>query len=186
MSDLTDLVQSYYYDPDVGRRLVEMAEAQDLWVKVGDDDPDPNNYRCQQLKIEACPELKEFEDQFELIFQDTLSRYNTDVIETIATGDTGYTLLKYRTGDECTMHCDLVPHELRICTAIYYVNDDYEGGALIFPNQDLRIQPKSGQVVMMPATEDFPHYVEPITKGDRYAVRCFYVCHVDVALPWGQ
>jgi len=179
MSDLDDLIQRYYYDPDLGRNLVDAAESRNLWVNVDDDDPDPNNYRCEQLKIEACPELKEYEEQFLLVFQDVLSRYDK-VVRTIATGDTGYTLLKYRTGDSCSLHYDQVPHEIRICTAVYYVNDDYEGGELVFPLQNLRLKPRPGEVIVMPATEQFPHYVEPITAGNRYAVRCFYICKVEL------
>jgi hypothetical protein len=177
MSDLSDLIQHYYYDEELGRRLVEVAEANDLWVKVGEGDPDENNYRCQQLKVEGCEDLREFEEQFLLVFQDVLHRYNK-VVKTIATGDTGFTLLKYRTGDSCSEHIDQVPHEVRVCTAIFYINDDYEGGELVFPEQGLVLRPKPGQVVVTPATEEFPHYVEPVTKGIRYAVRCFYVCHI--------
>lgn len=176
-----DLIQHYHYDPDVGRRLVEVAEEKDLWFKIGEGDPDPNNYRCQQLKIDGCIELKEFEDQFLLIFQDVLSRYN-QVVRTIANGDTGYSLIKYRPGDACSEHVDQVPHEIRVCTAIYYINDDYEGGELVFPEQGATFRPKPGEVIVMPATEGYPHEVRPITKGNRYAVRCFYVCHVPEGL----
>lgn len=177
MNDNADLIQHYFYDADVGRDLVAIAEEKDLWFKVGEGDPDPNNYRCQQLKIEGRPELGEFEEKFLLIFQDVLTRYN-QVVRTIANGDTGFTLIKYRTGDACSEHVDQVPHEIRVCTAIYYINDDYDGGELVFPEQGLEFKPRPGEVIVIPATDEFPHEVRPITKGNRYAVRCFYVCHV--------
>ena len=81
-------------------------------------------------------------------------------------------------GDECTLHCDLVPHEVRVCTAILYINDDYVGGELLFPKQELNLRPRPGEVIVAPATAEFPHLVLPIRKGNRYVVRCFYVCHV--------
>lgn len=181
MSNLIDLIQHYHYTPDLGRQLVKVVEEKDLWSKVDDSDPDPNNYRCQQLKIEAMPELKEFEDQFLLIFQDVLSRYNK-VVRTIASGDTGFTLIKYRTGDSCSEHVDQVPHEIRVCTAIYYINDDYEGGEIVFPEQGVEFKPRPGEVIVTPATDEFPHEVRPVTKGERYAVRCFYVFQIPANL----
>lgn len=153
--------------------LIKVVEDGDLWLKVSSGNPDPNNYRCQQIKVSGHPDLRRFDEHFYQAFGDALSRYNA-VWRTPANSDSGYTLLKYRLGDECTLHCDLVPYEQRVCTAILYANDDYEGGDLVFPNQDLRIRPAPGEMVVMPASEEFAHKVEPITKGNRYCVRCFF------------
>jgi hypothetical protein len=179
MPHLADLVQTYQYDPELGRRLVALVEGKgDMWFDLDDDDPDSNNYRCKQLRLGAHPELKEFEDKFGEIFEGAHTRYGS-VVRSIATGDTGYTLIKYRSGDLCEMHVDLVPPEIRVCTGIYYINDDYEGGELVLPTQGLEMRPSPGEVVMVPATPDFPHEVRPVTSGNRYVVRCFYVCRVE-------
>lgn len=174
MPDIADAIQHYSYPTYYLKLLIDAVEAKDLWLKPRPDDIDPNNYRCQQVKVTALPELKRFDDHFLTVFGDVLDHYNK-LWNTPANCDTGYTLLKYRTGDECTLHCDLAAHETRVCTAIFYANDDYEGGELVFPRQSIKIRPRAGDVIVMPATEDFPHKVEPVTKGNRYCVRCFFV-----------
>ena len=56
------------------------------------------------------------------------------------------------------------------------VSDDFDGGELVFPKQNLVIKPKKNMVVMWPANRHFPHEVLPIKSGIRYTyVRHFYV-----------
>ena len=54
------------------------------------------------------------------------------------------------------------------------LNDDYEGGDLIFGDQKLkeikRIKLKAGSVIFFPSNFMYPHGIEPITKGKRYSV----------------
>lgn len=48
------------------------------------------------------------------------------------------------------------------------LNDDYEGGELMFWN-DTKIELKAGNVMVFPSTFLYPHSVEPVTKGTRYS-----------------
>lgn len=65
-------------------------------------------------------------------------------------------------------------------TVLVYLNDDYEGGAINFPNivdahgNRLRIQPKAGDVIAFPSHEVFKHHVEPVTSGTRYVLSRWY------------
>jgi hypothetical protein len=51
---------------------------------------------------------------------------------------------------------------------VAYINDDYEGGEISFPNQNVTIKPKSGSMIMFPSQEPFLHEVKPIISGTRY------------------
>ena len=51
---------------------------------------------------------------------------------------------------------------------VAYVNDDYEGGEISFPNHNITIKPKAGSVIMFPSQEPYIHEVKPITSGTRY------------------
>ena len=48
------------------------------------------------------------------------------------------------------------------------LNDDYEGGELIFWN-DTKIELKAGSLLVFPSTFMYPHSVNPVTKGTRYS-----------------
>jgi hypothetical protein len=51
---------------------------------------------------------------------------------------------------------------------VAYVNDDYEGGEISFPNHNVTIKPKAGSLIMFPSQEPYIHEVKPIVSGIRY------------------
>jgi predicted 2-oxoglutarate/Fe(II)-dependent dioxygenase YbiX len=53
---------------------------------------------------------------------------------------------------------------------LIYLNNDYLGGEIYFPDYDVHIKPDSGDLVCFPDTPDFVHGVKPITDGIRYTV----------------
>lgn len=57
---------------------------------------------------------------------------------------------------------------------VLYLNDDYDGGEIYFPNQNIEIKPKPNTLVFFPGTLEFLHGVNPITKGIRYTLTSFW------------
>lgn len=57
---------------------------------------------------------------------------------------------------------------------VLYLNDDYDGGEIYFPNQNIQIKPKPNTLVFFPGTLEFLHGVNPITKGIRYTLTSFW------------
>lgn len=53
---------------------------------------------------------------------------------------------------------------------LLYVNDDYKGGSLHFPNFELRLQPKCGMLVAFPSDHRYLHAAEPLLSGERFVV----------------
>jgi hypothetical protein len=51
---------------------------------------------------------------------------------------------------------------------VAYINDDYEGGEISFPNHNITIKPKAGSLIMFPSQEPYIHEVKPIASGTRY------------------
>ncbi len=56
---------------------------------------------------------------------------------------------------------------------LLYINDDYEGGTLYFPNFDVRLTPAAGMLVAFPSDHRYLHAAEPLISGERYAVVCW-------------
>lgn len=164
-------IASFHYDVGFTDTLVADIDAAGLWVRL--TTPDANDYKCQQVTISTHPQLRSYDQRLFEIFSEVLRAYNAEW-STPANSDSGYTLLRYRTGDECTLHYDYAPYDIRICTAVLYLNDDYEGGELVFPKQQVSLHPKRGDLVVMPASYLYPHRVAPVTRGERLCVRCFY------------
>jgi hypothetical protein len=51
---------------------------------------------------------------------------------------------------------------------VAYINDDYDGGEISFPNHNVSIKPIAGSVIMFPSQEPYIHEVKPIISGQRY------------------
>lgn len=58
----------------------------------------------------------------------------------------------------------------RDLSIVYFLNDDFVGGELFFPELDLLIQPEAGTLVCFPSDHNFVHGVHPVTCGDRYTI----------------
>jgi predicted 2-oxoglutarate/Fe(II)-dependent dioxygenase YbiX len=59
----------------------------------------------------------------------------------------------------------------RMVTVILYLNDEYEGGKLIFPDIGVTYQPAKGDVVLF--LSEYFHAVSTVTSGHRYCVIFF-------------
>ena len=53
---------------------------------------------------------------------------------------------------------------------LFYLNDQYGGGELEFPDLGLTIKPKKGMMIAFPSYKDFVHKVHPVTWGHRYSL----------------
>jgi predicted 2-oxoglutarate/Fe(II)-dependent dioxygenase YbiX len=92
--------------------------------------------------------------------------------------------LKYGVGGKYDVHIDAeslwhVKTENRLewrksmdrdISILIYLNEEYEGGQLVFPNQHIALHPKAGMLVAFPSDHHFAHGVMPVTKGTRYAL----------------
>lgn len=57
---------------------------------------------------------------------------------------------------------------------LFYLNDDYEGGELYFPNQGVKFKPKAGAAYFFPGDKNYIHGVAEIKSGVRYTVPFFW------------
>lgn len=55
-------------------------------------------------------------------------------------------------------------------TAILFLNDNFTGGDLIYPDQGCSITPTVGTMVIAPAGHEYTHYVTEVTSGDRFVL----------------
>lgn len=58
----------------------------------------------------------------------------------------------------------------RDLSVVYFINDDFAGGELFFPELDLVIEPEAGTLVCFPSDHNYIHGVRPVTAGRRYTI----------------
>jgi|TARA_A100001391_G_scaffold157570_1_gene115848 predicted 2-oxoglutarate/Fe(II)-dependent dioxygenase YbiX len=83
-------------------------------------------------------------------------------------------LLKYTPGGKYEIHTDHYTSTPRHLSIIINLNDTYEGGDLIFTDQQnkeiKRLKLDKGSIVFFPSNFMYPHSIQPITKGTRYSI----------------
>jgi len=83
-------------------------------------------------------------------------------------------LLKYLPGGKYEVHTDHYTTSPRHLSIIINLNDDYEGGDLIFTdqrhNEIKRFNLGKGSIVFFPSNFMYPHSITPIKKGTRYSI----------------
>lgn len=58
----------------------------------------------------------------------------------------------------------------RDLSTVLFLNDDFGGGELWFPDLKVSIKPEPGLLVCFPSSQYFVHQVNPVTKGTRYSM----------------
>ena len=79
-----------------------------------------------------------------------------------------YILTKWSKGDVMPPHIDIDFQKNQHIVCMYYINDDYDGGEIVFPDYNLNIKPKSNSLIMFPGNENYLHGVVEVSKGFRY------------------
>lgn len=102
----------------------------------------------------------------------------------------GYHTQKWEPGAFARIHSDNTdehgntgPFARSRYAAFLYLNDDFEGGLLRFPDRDIEIQPKVGMLAAFDGGFKNMHEVTLITKGVRYTLGSFWDDREESAYP---
>lgn len=98
---------------------------------------------------------------------------------------TGQTIVKWNPGQFQLPHADKELHSGPDAgspndfpnydiASLFYINDDYEGGELYFPNQKIQFKPKKGAAYFFPGDMNYVHGVTEIKKSFRYTCPFFW------------
>lgn len=81
---------------------------------------------------------------------------------------------QYVNGEPLKVHYDAVHNNKVLEAVVIYINDNYEGGELVFPQHNLSIKPKAGTMITFPGTSDYEHGTNVVTAGsDRFVIAVF-------------
>lgn len=146
------------------------------------------------LPKDGDPELEEFG-----LPSTFLSDVKAKMIEAVASikgldpktiVEIGYHTQKWEPGAYARKHSDNTdehgntgPFERSRYAAFIYLNDNFEGGLLKFPDQNIEIDPKVGTLAVFDGGHKNMHEVTLITKGVRYTIGSFWDDRDESAYP---
>jgi hypothetical protein len=98
---------------------------------------------------------------------------------------TGQTIVRWLPGQFQMPHADKELHEGQDAgtpndfpnydiASLFYLNDDYEGGELYFPQHNIQFKPKRGSAYFFPGDKNYVHGVTEIKSGIRYTCPFFW------------
>lgn len=77
-------------------------------------------------------------------------------------------ITKWGTGSSMGQHVDDWGRHHYHIAVLFYINDDYDGGEISFPEHDITIKPKANSVIMFPSNDNYLHQVLTVMSGTRY------------------
>lgn len=88
-----------------------------------------------------------------------------------------FDIKKYTDGADMGLHADsedISDKRHPILSAVLYLNDNYVGGEIDFTNQNVKIKPIKGSMVIFPSIPPYYHRPMPVTSGTKYMVPFFF------------
>jgi Rps23 Pro-64 3,4-dihydroxylase Tpa1-like proline 4-hydroxylase len=140
--------------------LLDYVKTNELWTLEPWD--------CYSVKMDKLPVdiLNMLEKIFAIVHKNATQAYRVDIdyFEKV-----NIALLKFAKGLVLHPHVDTDSAESNHIASIYYINDDFTGGELCFPELNINIKPKPNSLVFFPGNENYLHEVKTISSGNRYS-----------------
>lgn len=165
-------------------KLQKYCDFKDIFTNatvIGENKIDNNNIK--QRQTQTCPLIKISESftnvrwrgYFEGLFIDKINEYSKSFkygCEIARVCD--LEILKYEEKGRYVFHTDDCVSIPRTLSMIFLINDNYEGGELVFSdprnNDEFFIPKKKNTLIIWPSSFLYPHAVKPVSKGTRFSL----------------
>lgn len=184
---LDDFIKVYdnIISKDLCEKILKEYKNCDLWTptSVGAEGiVDAEQRNCSYVSLSSPEnidqnfEIRKFIDvEFHQQLIKVVEKYSDEFPEFCPTIDTGYDLLRYKTGQFYKQHTDSFHEQQRSISCSICINDEYEGGEFAFFDREVMVRGGVGSVIVFPSNFMFPHEVMPVTAGTRYSIVTWYV-----------
>ena len=125
-------------------------------------------WKAITIESENLPEeIREMLNRvFQLVYKKSVELYDVDINPF---HKSALHVVKFVKGFNLGPHVDTLSSEGNHIASVYYINDDYTGGEINFPDHKLKIKPKANSLIIFPGNESYLHEVRKIVDNDRYS-----------------
>jgi len=138
-------------------------------------------------RVATGPTLDKNDPQISIILENLFQRLKIEIEKffNVVIEPTGKAIVKWLPGQFQHPHADKELHDGPDAgkpndfphydiASLFYLNDDYVGGELYFPLQDIQIKPKRGAAYFFPGDKNYIHGVTKVEEGIRYTCPFFW------------
>lgn len=151
--------------------VIEWAESDsEKWEKSETTDEVPDGYRTSDtlfIPFHSYENPPAVHDMHQQVY-DAVRKYSSDFHFEFDDFEDA-SLQRYAKGQEYKYHYDSDPEQVRIVSAVLYLNS-VSGGETYFKNFDYAVRPKPGRLAIFPSDYVYMHRALPVKKGTKYAV----------------
>jgi predicted 2-oxoglutarate/Fe(II)-dependent dioxygenase YbiX len=169
------MIVDNFLDQQSCKLYVNYLKKTDYWEKNGDDswnDRSINLSTMTKEHLESMLDLRIKVKEKIIDFFNLSKPLYSDIFQ----------FVRWRIGDNLLPpHADAEfpdgtyhPFNYRNFASIIYLNDDFEGGEIFFPEKNIKPKIKVGTLVSFPGTLEFLHGVSTVTTGTRYTIAGFF------------
>jgi predicted 2-oxoglutarate/Fe(II)-dependent dioxygenase YbiX len=168
-------------DPDTCQRWLErLAGSETKTSHTVRTDIDSNSTVLSEARITENVDITLVEDELIEVVNQLLVNQCSEFFEVEFAQFQYPQLLKYNIGGKYEGHSDSeyfdidsqrwVPCLDRDISILCYLDQDYQGGELVFDHLNIKITPQTGMVVAFPSHYVYQHQAMPITKGIKHTL----------------
>lgn len=166
-----------FINKEESQKLINIAKnaGEEEWANYNYTEKGPNDeWDDRILMLEKCNDfdssVKELTDDiFNRIKQSVGDVLKKDIYEYIGFN----TIYRSIIGQEMKTHSDSGLGPSFKYGVVLYLNDDYTGGEIYYPNVDVEVKPEACSMILHPAHEAYRHGVKKVSAGTRYSMTSF-------------
>jgi len=108
---------------------------------------------------------------FQIAYKNFIMLYDVDV--SFPENDL-FNIVKFEQGYAMHLHVDTLSVSALHLASVYYINDDYSGGEINFPDHNLTIKPDPNSLLLFPGNENYWHETLEVVGNNRYTSTKFF------------
>ena len=149
--------------------IVNTAENFDIWDTVQQTDIWKNRVSDPDKLIKNTPEVYNIISEIQNRFLTKVSEFYNVKVQAPSPF-----IARWFVGNVQPPHADKTNYPNYDIGSVIYLNNEYEGGEIYFPQHDIEIKPIAGNAFAFPGDEHYMHGVKEITSGCRYTLPVFW------------
>lgn len=166
-----------FIDPEVAPKMIKFFEECDVdWGDIAFYGSSGKGIKAEPAYLESFGLTGTFFSDIKDKFQEAVQTvFNREVRANTSHAQ------KWDVGGFASVHSDNSDNdgnpnafEINKYVAILYINDDYDGGELYFPQHDISFKPNAYSLYTFPGGVENLHGVSEITRGTRYTMVSFW------------